>query len=675
MTEPLTSDQVFIRKLNDIILANLGNENFGARELARECGLSMYRLNHRLQTANFKTTSQFIRERRLQIAYEMLQDEKLTVSEIAFKTGFRSPSYFVSSFHEYFGYPPGKARKDVIESHYSREHESHNSKLALKSVFKRVPVLISSAILVLCFLTYVVYSIISGQSPDDSGAIGLNTRKTIAVLPFINLSDNTSDQYVYDGIMDEIFNSLTKVGELGVIARTSVEQYRNTTKTIAEIGKELDVDYIVEGSGQKFGNTFRMRMQLIEVSTGLHIWSESFQHKIKMTRKLFRIQGRIAESIASELKTSLTAKEKKLLEKVPTSDISAYNLYTEANSIQDDIKSTSNDSAYRRAVKLYNAAIQADPSFARAYTGLASAYWNRYYYEKYFEKNYLDTCLFFAREALELDDQLDEAYFMQGEYYRIKGQHYEALQKYDKALDINPNYFQAYYRKGYLLIWVLGDYVKGLDNLHKALALIRGNGRSVILKSLGVTYRDAGFPEKAKYYFDEALILDGNEASYLGNIAFVEFSKGNFEEAVNLSKQKEKMDDSYNSLGYYCVIPDHKDEAYSEALKEAEKFKKSGTLSLQKSHRIGYAFWQAGKKEEAEYYFKQQIRYGEESIKLNREIEQRKAAQYDLAGTYAFLGDKVLAYKNLDEFAERKRLRQNTCQNMRGLVNGLRSRG
>ncbi|MCU0407712.1 MAG: tetratricopeptide repeat protein, partial [Bacteroidales bacterium] len=453
--------------------------------------------------------------------------------------------------------------------------------------------------------------------------------------------------------MDEIFNSLTKIGELGVIARTSVEQYRNTTKTIAEIGKELDVDYIVEGSGQKFGNTFRMRMQLIEVSTGLHIWSESFQHKIKMTRKLFRIQGRIAESIASELKTSLTAKEKKLLEKVPTSDISAYNLYTEANSIQDDIKSTSNDSAYRRAVKLYNAAIQADPSFARAYTGLASAYWNRYYYEKYFEKNYLDTCLIFAREALELDDQLDEAYFMQGEYYRIKGQHYEALQKYDKALDINPNYFQAYYRKGYLLIWVLGDYVKGLDNLHKALALIRGNGRSVILKSLGVTYRDAGFPEKAKYYFDEALILDGNEASYLGNIAFVEFSKGNFEEAVNLSKQKEKMDDSYNSLGYYCVIPDHKDEAYSEALKEAEKFKKSGTLSLQKSHRIGYAFWQAGKKKEAEYYFKQQIRYGEESIKLNREIEQRKAAQYDLAGTYAFLGDKVLAYKNLDEFAER----------------------
>jgi tetratricopeptide (TPR) repeat protein len=93
--------------------------------------------------------------------------------------------------------------------------------------------------------------------------------------------------------------------------------------------------------------------------------------------------------------------------------------------------------------------------------------------------------------------------------------------------------------------------------------------------------------------------------------------------------------------------------AYILALKDIENFKKSTSLNLVRSHRIGYAFWQVGKKKEAEYYFNQQIKYDEESIRLSRDIGQRKSAQYDLAGTYAFLGDKAKAYKYLDEYVKR----------------------
>jgi AraC-like DNA-binding protein len=115
MSESFTTDQIFIRKLTNIIIANLGNLGFGAAEIARESGMSLYRLNRRLHSINGKTTRQFIRGIRLEKALEMLQNETYTVSEVAYRTGFSSPSYFISSFHEYFGYPPGKVQRSGSE--------------------------------------------------------------------------------------------------------------------------------------------------------------------------------------------------------------------------------------------------------------------------------------------------------------------------------------------------------------------------------------------------------------------------------------------------------------------------------------------------------------------------------------------------------------------------------
>ena len=110
MAEPFTKDQVFIRKLTEIIQANLANEKFGVDELARESGISLYKLSHKLYAINKKTVNQFIREVRLKKALEMLQDGEYTASEVAYRTGFSSPAYFTKRFHEYFGYPPGKVR-------------------------------------------------------------------------------------------------------------------------------------------------------------------------------------------------------------------------------------------------------------------------------------------------------------------------------------------------------------------------------------------------------------------------------------------------------------------------------------------------------------------------------------------------------------------------------------
>jgi TolB-like protein/AraC-like DNA-binding protein/Tfp pilus assembly protein PilF len=649
MTESPSIDQIFIRKLTEIIIANLGNTTFGIKELAHESGISLYRLNRRIHSINGKTTRQFIQELRLQKALEMLQNEECTVSEIAYKTGFNSPSYFNSCFSEFFGYPPGKVKKRGPEIKEEKVLTPDTAQQKSKRPALRTFIYISGGILIFAGLVYLAYTFLSGNISTDGGNPVINLEKSIAVLPFRNLSEEINDQYVYDGISDEMFNSLTKIHQLRVISHTSVEQYRNTTKSIPEIGKELDVNYVVEGSGQKFGSTFRLRVQLIEVSTDKQIWAKSYQQSMKNTKKFFRIQNRIAQNISSELKATITKDEKELIEKVPTANIVAYDLYLKANSYQNDIKTTRNHKSYQTAVDLYNAALKTDTAFAKAYTGLAFAYWNRYYYETYFEKNYLDSCLVLAEKALKNDDHLDEAYFIKGEYFRVTGHPEEALDNYNKALEINPNYYQVYLEKGHLFATLSGDYVKALESYHKGLIFIQGEGRRRLLSDLAYDYLCVGFIGKAKYYYHEAFVLGGNKSAYLGNLSWIEFCQGNFEQALTYKKQQTETDSTAAGLLNYSVIPGHNRERYIDAENYIEGSKKSGSLPLQSSHRIGYAFWQAGKKKEAEYYFNQQIRYSQESIKLNRITAQRKVAQYDLAGTYAFLGDKAKAYRYLDD--------------------------
>ena len=225
-------------------------------------------------------------------------------------------------------------------------------------------------------------------------------------------------------MMDAILLHLSKIKDLRVLPRTSVEQYRGTTKVAHDIGQELDVEYLLEGSFQKFGDNARLIVQLIRAKKESHIWANEYNSKWS---EIFSIQSGVAQTIAKELYASITPAEKGLIEKVPTANLAAYDLYLKANNYKNDYQKTRNIRSYQNAVTFYKAAFAIDSAFAKAYIGLAIAYSNRYYWPDYFKENFLDSCLILLNKALSIDNQLDEAYYYKAMYYYAIGQIEEAL--------------------------------------------------------------------------------------------------------------------------------------------------------------------------------------------------------------------------------------------------------
>jgi TolB-like protein len=171
---------------------------------------------------------------------------------------------------------------------------------------KAKPLLITILLLVLIMLGYfIIPKLFKSSKPVEKSIAVLPFKpveKSIAVLPFKNDSTNDSSAYFINGIMEEILSDLSKVEDMKVLSRTSVEPYRNTIKSIAEIAKELNVVYILEGTGQKYGNNIRLRVQLMDAKNDKHLWSESYEKEILKADDIVAIQTQIAQAITTEMK-------------------------------------------------------------------------------------------------------------------------------------------------------------------------------------------------------------------------------------------------------------------------------------------------------------------------------------------------------------------------------------
>ena len=406
----------FLKKITAVVEENIANEQFGVAELADEAGMSRSNLLRKIKKLTGLSVSLFIRQIRLEKAMELLREGSLTVSEVAFQVGFGSTSYFIKCFHDQYGYPPGELGKQEEVPAAVPDSPVEETKASFP-----VRGLAMGAVLILAVLVIVI-------NPFSSKKRELE--KSIAVLPFKNESSDSSNVYLINGLMESVLNNLQKIEDLRVVSRTSVEKYRNSSKSIPEIAKELNVNYFIEGSGQKIGDQIMLNIQLIEANDDKHLWAEQYSRE---TSDIFKLQMDVAKNIAGQIQAIITPEEKQLIEKPPTDNLVAYDFYLKGL----EPFNAGTREGLDEAIVWFEKAVDEDPEFAQAYANLAVAYYFLDLFQA--QKKYSDLINNYADKALFYDDKLSVAFLAKAFFYMSADENELAEPYLQKALEYNPN--------------------------------------------------------------------------------------------------------------------------------------------------------------------------------------------------------------------------------------------
>ena len=278
----------------------------------------------------------------------------------------------------------------------------------------------------------------SGTStPPELKGAGGGAGKSIAVLPFVNMSNDPDNEYFSDGVAEDIINALTRVQALRVASRTSSFAFKGKSEDIGEIGRKLKVGTVLEGSVRKAGSRLRVTAQLVSVADGNNLWSERYDRQLE---DVFAIQDEIAGSIVKALRVVLTEGEKRAIEKAPTESVEAYDYYLRGRQFFHQFRRTGMQFARR----MYERAIEIDPGFAMAYAGIADACSFLYMYWDGSKAN-LEAADAASRKALELDPDLAEAHASRGFAYSLRREYGPAQQHFERAIQLNPKLYEAHY--------------------------------------------------------------------------------------------------------------------------------------------------------------------------------------------------------------------------------------
>ena len=375
-----------------------------------------------------------------------------------------------------------------------------------------------SGLLVFLFFAgvFVILKVIENNRQADDNA---KLEKSIAILPFRNDSPDTTNKYFIDGTMESILNNLWKIGDLTVISRTSVEQFRNKSLPVREIAKKLNVNYILEGSGQKYGNNIRLTIQLIDAINDKHIWSSIYEGELD---NIFVLQSQIAQVVAKELKVIITPQEKTLLKEIPTKNTLAYDYYLKAGQFEKENKSD-------EALQMYTLAIEQDPLFTLAYLRRASIYATSYDTKSGDWEGRDRLAKADMERAIEINPDLAEVKLNQAILiYRIDDNYEKALEILDKFKDHMPVYFLNIQNA---ILKRKGQWEESLEGQLRSGRLDPMNGWTYY--GIGVTYRCLRkYPEAIEFFKKSDIVFADRSLPY--EIFYTTILwKGDLQEALN----------------------------------------------------------------------------------------------------------------------------------------------
>jgi TolB-like protein/Tfp pilus assembly protein PilF len=412
--------------------------------------------------------------------------------------------------------------------------------------------------------------------------------KSIAVLPFQNLSDEKENAYFADGIQDDILTNLSKIRELKVISRTSVMQYRGNAPNIRDIGKALGVSTVLEGSVRRSGNRVRVNVQLIDAETDEHVWANDYDRDLT---DVFAIQSDLAHEIANALQAKLSDTEKALIERKPTENGEAYLAFVQAHNLQNAFEDFGK---LKQSEQLYARAVELDPKFALAlarYSQLES--WIFHIFDPTRERRQKARAL--AEQALQLQPDLPEAHLAMGFSYYYGDNNYDAAQKeFEIARRGLPNESEVYLALG-AIQRRQGKWAESTANFEKAVSLNPKD--NLPLQNLVTNYQDLRNFDAANKTVDRGLALDPTAFGLLelkSKLAI--FEKGDFSVAEkafaavkSMPMTNEQKLKTASARADVFVL----ERKYQEALREAESLP-DDQLALIHSEALCYKYFLIG---------------------------------------------------------------------------------
>jgi AraC-like DNA-binding protein/tetratricopeptide (TPR) repeat protein len=581
MTGPLTNDQIFIRKLTEIIQANLQNENFGVNDLARESGLSLYTIGRKLFSIKKIRISQFIREVRLKRAMELLSEGTFTVSEVSYKVGFGSPAYFNKCFREFFGCTPGDLRKadinnttqDIINRIKADKYKPAKN---LKNIFLFSLPGILILITILGIAGYLIYTKLNQAAWHDN-LVSSDGRISIAVMPFRNMTGDTTLNVWQESIQQGVISSLSNIKELLIRQKESVNSllqsggqtaYSSISPDIAgRISRKLLSTLFIYGSIEKAGNKVRVDAQLIDAKTKEVLKSFNTESPVA-EENFFGVIDTISKRLANFLLISKLIKENPEWGRFPLSTNSPEALrYSVLGSKAREKKD------FAGAVFWYSKSLEADSNFIDAAFGLENAYaysGNMDGSRKLLIKN------FNKRERMNTINQVYASWA-----YSISFEAPEENIKYLKQLQqMDDQWIKPSYELG-VIYNSTGQYYNAIAEFQKTFALYRRWGiefrNSSAWVGLGIAYHKTGQYDKERKVYRKAL-------KYFPEEPLIFFRQ---------------------------VLLSYSEKDTVEATRDVEKFitalRKKGYSEAHQAKRLGDIYTEAGMEDKAEKYYRQAL--------------------------------------------------------------------
>jgi serine/threonine protein kinase/Flp pilus assembly protein TadD len=345
-------------------------------------------------------------------------------------------------------------------------------------------------------------------------------RKSIAVLPFKNMSDSKEDEYFSDGITEDVINQISKMPGLAVISRTSVMVYKNSNKSIWDIGKDLNVDVILESSVRRSNDRIRIVSKLIDVNTDNPIWSESYDRPFQ---DVFEIQSDVAQNISRAMTLKLGPDSLKIIKQRPIGEITAYDYYLKGREYYYRFRKKDNE----KAITYFEKAIALEPRYTIALAGLADAY-SQGVAKFGYSPNWIDSALDLSSEAVNIDFSVSEAHKALALAYSGKGWHQQAIQCYLKSIVLNPNYVTAIGNLGAEYSFI-GEYYNALTWFKKAVPLDPTFPFSYY--TVGGTYSNLDNYEKAMEWFNKCLQIDPDFQFVHGGLGIMYLRQGKYQQS------------------------------------------------------------------------------------------------------------------------------------------------